>query len=795
MALIVKKKEGTCSHDVTCSDCKRVVNWLLHDTEKNCSPPRNIRCGECHREYQCQYCLSLASKLRLIFYGKNGGHYNHGNVVVEVEPFVARVLRHRFPEEVSKGLRIGLVSGYYGPMALDGVWLTAFEKGSHTAPGLITTHNSWTFKIDKLRILLERCEKSHGMCKRQDIRHVSPGEDLYLLDLHDRRLVLSTIDTAPYVCLSYVWGKMENILDCRKSRLEPLMKEGALDNPDIFNPPLTVRSTMEFVKSMGERYLWVDRYCIVQDDHDYKEAQLKRMCQIYASARYTIIAADGTAADGLTSWDSETDRSRQHNNLWYSNETHSILAGVGLEENPFENGTWDSRGWTFQEKLFSLKTIIFNNGMVFWRCHEQFWQQDFLHSSNTHWRVFQPLVPPPWPSLIYLGCLALKFAKRELTFPSDCIAAFSGILIYLEPHFPGGFLFGMPELWFDIALLWEPGDRFLEDRFQQDEIACIPSWSWARWKGNINFHAWEMATQYVVVDENMCPKLFDGPIFSNVPEESKEVMRRLTDPDIGLSLTTPIVKWYRRSNSPTQPASRDRPILNCYNDFKYETNIDADPPPPWIRCHTTDGYVYKIKDPIHHESPLYKCPIYSSDVISTIPKDETIPSTIIYGRVKIRFLRLGASSGIRMKDIRSVNEYPSVKPNFQLLSLDKKVQIGTLTVNVVNQEAVNEISAISKTIAARLGFQIDDNHSVIEVIVISAGECSCNEESGGTMYFELYQWETDRGKDSLDEVYCYYNVMFIRRRKDNVAERMGIGRAARDLWDEEGDEEIGVELG
>jgi hypothetical protein len=126
------------------------------------------------------------------------------------------------------------------------------------------------------------------------------------------------------------------------------MKEGALENPDIFDPPLTVRSTMDFVKAMGERYLWVDRYCIIQDDPRYKEAQLKRMCQIYASARYTVIAADGTAADGLTSWDSETDRDRQYSNLWYSNETHTILAAPGVEENPFENGTWDSRGQTGQ---------------------------------------------------------------------------------------------------------------------------------------------------------------------------------------------------------------------------------------------------------------------------------------------------------------------------------------------------------------------------------------------------------------------------------------------------------------
>jgi hypothetical protein len=119
--------------------------------------------------------------------------------------------------------------------------------------------------------------------------------------------------------------------------------------------------------------------------------------------------------------------------------------------------------------------------------------------------------------------LAMEFAKRDLSFPSDCIAAFASVLVSLEPHFPGGFLFGMPELWFDIALLWEPADRFLEDRFRGDEVACAPSWSWARWKGNINFHAWEMATEYLIGDESMRPRLFSGPVFANVPEERRNI--------------------------------------------------------------------------------------------------------------------------------------------------------------------------------------------------------------------------------------------------------------------------------
>jgi len=797
----IDKREKTCAHDAACSDCMRVINWLLHNTEKGSeyiriSPPQKIICGKCHLEYQCPCCLSLLSKLRLTLNNELGDHHDQGGVVAEVESFVARVLRNRFPEEASKGLRIGIVRCYYGPQTLDGVWLTAIDKRNSPSPGLIMTHNSWACKIDKLRSLLKQCEDSHEMCKRKIIGHISSGEDLYLLDLHDRRLVLSTIDTAPYVCLSYVWGTVQDSLDCRKSRLASLVKEGALDNPDLFNPPLTVRSAIDFVQSMGERYLWVDRYCIIQDDHRYKEAQLKRMCQIYASARYTLIAADGTAADGLKSWDSEPDRSRLYSNLWYSNETHTILAAPGLEENPFENGTWDSRGWTLQEKLFSLKTMIFNNGMVFWRCHEGFWQQEFLHSSNSHWRASQPLLPPPWPSLTYLGSLTLQFAKRDLSFASDCIAAFSGVLVSLEPHFPGGFLFGMPELWFDIALLWEPADVFLTDRFGRDEVACAPSWSWARWKGNINFHAWDMAVAFLVMDENMRPKLFDGPIMSKVPEETKRYMNRLVEETPGQYPITSVVKWYRRSMNSTTSASTNRPILNSYNSFKHlESNNTAEPPPPWIRCSTPDGPAYKLKNGTHPEAPLYRWPLYSSHQIPTNSSHEEVPSTIIYGQVNRRYLRLGATSGIRYRDIKSANAPPDLKPNFQLLTLNTKTQIGTMMVDVVNMTAVEEISAASKEIAVRLGLDAEDEHSVIEVIVLSAGECCCKDNAKGMMYFELYTWESDWAKDKRGGVYFYYNVMFVRRRGDGVAIRMGIGRVARELWDEGDGEEIEIELG
>jgi hypothetical protein len=86
------------------------------------------------------------------------------------------------------------------------------------------------------------------------------------------------------------------------------------------------------------------------------------------------------------------------------------------------------------------------------------------------------------------------------------------------------------------------------------------------------------------------------------------------------------------------------------------------------------------------------------------------------------------------------------------------------------------------------------DHPVMEIIVSSACECACLEKPYGMMYFELFQWGQERGKSCPGGLYRYYDVLLICQNTDNVAERLGFGRVARDLWDQ-GDELIDIELG
>jgi len=83
-----------------------------------------------------------------------------------------------------------------------------------------------------------------------------------------------------------------------RTNIDQFQLDGSLTKKETFSliPP-TVSDAMKFTEIIGERYLLVDRLCIVQDDIEAKHAQIHNMGSIYASASFTIVAALGNSAN------------------------------------------------------------------------------------------------------------------------------------------------------------------------------------------------------------------------------------------------------------------------------------------------------------------------------------------------------------------------------------------------------------------------------------------------------------------------------------------------------------------
>jgi len=148
--------------------------------------------------------------------------------------------------------------------------------------------------IDELRLWIETCDEKHDACK-----HAAevPGWPLWLIDVEKLCVVPAARGESRYMALSYVWGQVESS-ELTRENTDSLQKPGslALENKGV-RIPQTIRHAMGLVKLLACRYLWVDRFCICQDDTASKHTQISQMADIYANAYVTIVAANGWDAN------------------------------------------------------------------------------------------------------------------------------------------------------------------------------------------------------------------------------------------------------------------------------------------------------------------------------------------------------------------------------------------------------------------------------------------------------------------------------------------------------------------
>lgn len=150
--------------------------------------------------------------------------------------------------------------------------------------------------LDVLHIWINQCTYGHDQCMNPLYEGGHP--DL-LIDVVDLNIVRSEdlSKDVRYFALSYVWGGGKSG-ELTKSTLESYKIPGAfaVGNGDVLIPK-TIRQSMQLVALLGERYLWIDRLCIVQDDETHLHHQISIMASIFHQAYVTIVAAAGWDCD------------------------------------------------------------------------------------------------------------------------------------------------------------------------------------------------------------------------------------------------------------------------------------------------------------------------------------------------------------------------------------------------------------------------------------------------------------------------------------------------------------------
>lgn len=350
-----------------------------------------------------------------------------------------------------------------------------------------------------MRKQLQNCRESHDSCRKAYASRRSLPMPLRLIDVgpvgagtvyfrETEQLATKTFATA-----SYVWGTADdsNPNDepmMTKSNLQTRMKEGI----PVSRMPRTIRDLIIVAQGLGVRYLWIDAFCIVQDDKDEKE-EINQMAKFYERSEITICAAMAShCGQGFLQ---PRDPERTYGPIYEFPYSDGREKGTAtLVECPSDDKLEpaECRAWIHQEIHSSLRILFFASKQVRWMC-------DDADKVDGGWRkidnapdsMTQQGMPPEGLTgercqqriRDWLECVH-KYSNRDITRRSDRVPAlgveveaYARDLRLPQTDFCCG-------IWRSDALrqlLWDKCQpQKLEDRDG-------PSWSWVSLLGQVDY--------------------------------------------------------------------------------------------------------------------------------------------------------------------------------------------------------------------------------------------------------------------------------------------------------------------
>ncbi|KKA26055.1 hypothetical protein TD95_000337 [Thielaviopsis punctulata] len=654
-----------------------------------------------------------------------------------------------------------------------------FDQGSPgvtVAQAIAIANNPRSDPVERLRAWLDQCHLKHGFHCTDTPPGMAPPpwRPEYVIDCNNLRLVhLDPLDE--YVALSYVWGTDQSLLqeDTRSITLSSNLAEFC-ESMGEANINSAFMDSVWLVQKMGVRYLWIDKFCIVNDDDGMREDHIRNMPFVYANASFTIVVGLENVDLGLI----PLDRKRA------VPDSKAQLIDLIMES------SWSFRAWTLQEALYSRRCVFVFKEVYAWECHCDTWQSNVLGLNGKH-KILggsgrsktasaaaatsalkcSARVSPAslayrhtyWPDMDEYARLVMDYSTRRLTYVQDTLRAFSGITHLLSRTFMGGFVYGMPVMFFDAAMLWNPQASLRRRVLPPASTGAdpsgapaspgpIPSWSWMGWFFDdipIDTVIWRSAADYVETTPQ--------------PKNRHTGRRHVSQFHFRLE---PMVKYTLTDRDPVTGQVYSTKLVS--NGLEYRGTRfrkDTDLPPGW--GFTREGYLRHDSDPAtRFRYPIPVSPQDAGVVAADGPRGSLLSFTAERAFLHVQFL--------------------STKPSPKDTISAPPVAVGQLLTR--SGRFVGQVTAHD----AWLGIQSSNyEYDAVSGEKLEVVALSVSSERGGSAVMgpEVFREHNREG------MLGYVNVLWIER-VGGVAYRRGLGHVLLDEWERlQRKEEVDVLLG
>lgn len=368
--------------------------------------------------------------------------------------------------------------------------------------------------VSLIRNWLNQCLSTHETCNDGRYQHFRPTRvlDLQVDSSKDVRLVPGEqCGHAPYVTLSYCWGLTQT------TTTTPETLEDFKERIPFHQLPTTMRDAVEICRSLSIRYLWIDALCIIQGPAGDFPTEASRMQAVYAGSLFTICAADVADSDGgclfrrlpLAHFDCALASNNAHGT------TYVFCSGMSLcpsSTHRIPAFPLDTRGWVFQERLLSPRSVHFTRRGVHFECRSGAGCEKHLDLDLAGAAPSRGCRKPLYPELKALAGqlddvegggpehallrfrqqwnrIVQDYSRTALSFARDKLAAVAGVaaMICDEQRHRMDASFGLWLRFLPDQLLWRADHAYMGGDVAPAALGLAPSWSWANFDGAVVF--------------------------------------------------------------------------------------------------------------------------------------------------------------------------------------------------------------------------------------------------------------------------------------------------------------------